>query len=82
MPPQGFNTGSVCTAETAMARLVILLYRDTALPEFPINRNAPLRHRNQAIHDGYDQGETLEVLAARFNLSVQRVHQIIAKHRR
>ena len=65
-----------------MARLVSRLYRDTALPYYPINRNAPLRHRNQAIHAGYAQGQTLAVLAARFKLSVQREHQIIAKHRR
>jgi hypothetical protein len=65
-----------------MARLVVRLYRDSARPDYPINRNAPLRHRNQAIQAGsYAQGATLEVLAARFKLSVQRVHQIIAKQR-
>jgi Mor family transcriptional regulator len=65
-----------------MARLVSRLYRDTPRPDYPINRNAPLRQRNQAIHAGYAQGQTLEGLAARFDLSVQRVHQIIAHRRR
>jgi DNA-directed RNA polymerase sigma subunit (sigma70/sigma32) len=65
-----------------MARLVIMLYQDTALPEYLINRNAPLRQRNQAIDNCHKQGATLEDIAARFDLSVQRVHQILARRRR
>jgi DNA-binding NarL/FixJ family response regulator len=79
MPPQGFGPGAVFLAETAMQRMIVALYYDTTMPEYPWPSNVPLTDRNQAIVDAYRRGETLERIAAAFAISIARVHQIL-KH--
>jgi DNA-binding NarL/FixJ family response regulator len=80
VPPQGFRPGAVFLAETAMQRFIVALYYDTTMPEYPWPSNIPLTDRNQAIVDAYQRGETLERIAAAFEISIARVHQIL-KHR-
>ncbi len=65
-----------------MFSLVLRMYRNTIVPQFPINRNAPWRERNSQIIQCYEKGETLEAIAAKFHLSFQRVHQVIRQYRR
>ncbi len=65
-----------------MRSLVIRMYRDTAVPQYPLNRNAPWRERNHLIVLCYENGETLQAIAAKFHLSFQRVHQVISQYRR
>jgi hypothetical protein len=61
----------------AMHRLLVALYYDTTMPEYPRPSNSPLHEHNQAIIDAYQQGETLECIADVFGISIARVHQII-----
>ncbi len=56
------------------------LYYDTTMPEYPWPSNIPLTERNRAIIEAYERGETLERIAAAFEISIARVHQIL-KHR-
>ncbi len=65
-----------------MLFLVIRMYRDRTVPRYPINRNAPWRERNHQIILCYENGETLQAIAAKFHLSFQRVHQVIRQSRR
>ncbi len=65
-----------------MLFLIVRMYRNMAIPEFPINHNAPWRERNHQIILCYENGETLQAIAAKFNLSFQRVHQVIRQYRR
>ncbi len=65
-----------------MLALVIRMYRDTAVPQYPLNRNAPWRERNHQIILSYENGETLQAIAGKFHLSFQRVHQVIRQYRR
>ena len=55
------------------------LYYDTPMPDYPWPSNIPLTERNQAIIEAYQRGETLERIAATFEISIARVHQIL-KH--
>jgi hypothetical protein len=63
-----------------MQRFIVALYYDTAMPDYPWPSNTPLAERNQAIMDTYQRGETLERIAAAFEISIARVHQIIRDH--
>jgi DNA-binding NarL/FixJ family response regulator len=79
VPPQGFGPGAVFATETAIRHFIVALYYDTTMPEYPWPSNVPLTDRNQAIVDAYRRGETLERIAAAFEISIARVHQIL-KH--
>jgi hypothetical protein len=81
MPLQGFRPGAVFSTETAMERLLVALYVETTMPEYPWPSNSPMSERNQAIMDAYRQGETLEHIATVFGISIARVHQIITGQR-
>ncbi len=65
-----------------MLSLVLRMYRNMAAPESPINHNAPWRERNHQIVLCYQNGETLEAIAAKFGVSFQRVHQVIRHYLR
>ncbi len=65
-----------------MLSLVLRTYRNLALPQYPINHNAPWRERNRQIIQCYEDRETLLSIAAKFHLSFQRVHQVIRQYRR
>jgi hypothetical protein len=53
------------------------LYYDTTMPDYPWLSNIPLTVRNQAIIEAYQHGETLMRIAAAFEISIARVHQIL-----
>ncbi len=56
---------------------IVALYYDTTMPDYPWPSNIPLTERNQAIIEAYQRGETLEGIAATFEISIARVHQIL-----
>jgi DNA-binding NarL/FixJ family response regulator len=64
-----------------MHRFIVALYDDSEMPDYPWPSNSPLTERNQAILDCHQRGETLERIAATFEISVARVHQIITNGR-
>jgi hypothetical protein len=55
----GISPGAVFPTESAMERLLIALYVETTMPEYPRPLNSPLHERNQANFDACQQGETL-----------------------
>jgi hypothetical protein len=68
----GSGLNSVSAATTLVLRL---LYLNPVQPE-----KSPSTHdRNELIRTRYAAGETLEVLAQAFHLSVQRIHQIVRR---
>ena len=77
MPPRSFQPGAVFALETAMQCFIVALYHDTFMPDYPRPSNLPLTERNQAIVAAYARGDTLERIAAAFDISIARVHQII-----
>ncbi len=64
-------------AETAMQCFIVVLYYDTTMPDYPWPPNIPLTEGNQAIIEAYQRGETLERIAAAFEISIALVHQIL-----
>ena len=61
-PPRGLGPGAVFGAEMAMQHLILVLYNDTTMSEYPKSPNMPLSERNQALADAYQRGETLAKL--------------------
>ncbi len=51
------------------------------MPEYPWPSNVPLTERNQVIVEAYQRGETLERIAAAFEISIARLHQIVQNSR-
>ncbi len=78
MPPRGFKPSSI-SLERATQLYVIRLYHHTSIPEHPVNRNSPNHSRNREIVACYQNNETLESIASKFHISLQRVHQIIQR---
>ncbi len=78
--PPGFGHGAVFLAETAMQCVIVALYNNATMPDYPRPSNILLTERNQVIIQAYRRGETLERIAATFEISIARVHQIL-KHR-
>ena len=71
------TTGSGLNSAAAAVALVLrLLYANPV----PLEKPLGTQDRNERIRTRHAAGETLESLAQEFNLSVQRVHQIV--HRR
>jgi hypothetical protein len=60
-----------------MQCFIVALYYDTTMPEYPWPSNVLQTDRNQAIIEAYQRGETLERIAAAFEVSIARVHQIL-----
>ncbi len=60
-----------------MQRCIVALYYDAAMPDYPWPSNAPLAERTQAIVDVCQRGETLAHIAAVFEISIARIHQVI-----
>jgi hypothetical protein len=61
-----------------MSQFILAMYVDTAAPQYPRPINVKRTDRNQAIIEAYHNGETLERIAAMFDISIARAHQIIA----
>ncbi len=81
MPPRGFGAGAVFAADSAMQCLIVALYDETVVPDYPFPLNLPLTERNQTIIEAYRKGETLERIAVAFHISTARVHQIVKNRR-
>ena len=65
-----------------MAFILELLYKDEPLPKKPVsNKTSERIHRNRNIRQRYQDGETIAELARAYNLSDQRIHQIV-NHKR
>jgi len=77
VPSQGFDPSTISSPKWAMQVYVIRLYRDTLIPVYPLNHNTPQHERNHQIVAYYKNNETLEFIAAKFHISLQRVHQIV-----
>jgi hypothetical protein len=62
-----------------MSQFILAMYVDTVAPQYPRPANVERTDRNQAIKQAYQNGETLERIAAQFDISIARAHQIIAQ---
>lgn len=64
--------------DRAVQLLLGILYGDTPEPPAPLSdKTAKLQGRNEQIRTRYAIGETLVELAAAYNISLQRIHQIV-----
>ena len=62
---------------------MVLLYIGQSAPTFPLTDHTPANHhRNEQIRTRHQQGETVMHLAAAFNISEQRISQIIRGRRK
>jgi Mor family transcriptional regulator len=61
----------------AMLRCIVAMYVDTVPPEYPRPSNVKQSKRNAAIIEAYQNGNTLDQIATKFNISIARAHQII-----
>jgi Mor family transcriptional regulator len=61
---------------------MLLLYIGQKMPLAPLTDHTPSKHtRNQEIRERYAQGETIVDLAEAFELSAQRVSQVLRGRR-
>jgi hypothetical protein len=76
----GFGTPCVPSLNTAIRRVLDLLYDGIPLPKSPVTeKHIPLSERNRLICGPYAAGETLEEIADDLSISHQRVHEIIQR---
>ncbi len=62
---------------------MVLLYIGQSAPAFPLTDHTPTKHqRNDEIRARYTKGETIGYLARLFDISVQRVRQIVLGRRK
>ena len=78
LAPTGVGAPPLPTLNSAVNRLLDRLYWGIPLPQKPITeKHIPKDERNDLICERYANGESLESIGAAFELSVQRVHQIV-----
>ncbi|MCU0463923.1 MAG: hypothetical protein MUF38_05090 [Anaerolineae bacterium] len=76
--PTGITDAALPNLSAAIFRLLEILYSDEPQPLNPIsNKHLSNAERNGQICARHAAGDTLEEIAKDFNLSLQRVHQII-----
>ncbi|MBN8595977.1 MAG: hypothetical protein J0M33_29760 [Anaerolineae bacterium] len=64
----------------AISRLIDCLYEEIPISSIPISFTRIIKaDRNRAILQQYDEGCTLEEIAAEYSISLQRVHEIIKR---
>lgn len=73
MLPQNANS----VFEKAVQLILSLLYTSTSIPKQPLSDNPTLVERNQKIRERYGNGEKVSKLAQEFEVSEQRIYQII-----
>jgi hypothetical protein len=62
---------------------MMLLYVGRSIPTFPLTDHTPTKHqRNEEIRARYAKGETIGYLARLFDISEQRVSQLILGQRK
>ena len=76
----GFGTPCVPSLNAAISRVLDQLYAGSPLPLQPVSeKHLSKSERNAHICERYSLGETLETLAKEFNLSPQRIHEILLR---
>jgi hypothetical protein len=82
-PHRGPRGGAFQHLVDGVAYGMVLLYIGQSTPTFPLTDHTPTKHRrNEEIRVRYAKGETIGYLARLFNVSVQRVSQIIRGQRK
>jgi hypothetical protein len=62
---------------------IVLLYVGQSAPTFPLTDHTPTKHRwNEEIRARYAAGETIGYLALLFDISEQRISQILLGQRK
>jgi hypothetical protein len=76
--PTGFDITRLPSLNSAIQRLLERHYRGIPLPSKPVNYKTPTKvARNDEIRDRFANGETIADLARDYDLTDQRVFQII-----
>jgi len=76
----GFNITRLPSINAAIERVIEQLYAGILLPLQPITqKHLSKSERNIVICERYSEGETLEEIAESYNLSYQRVYEIIQR---
>jgi len=69
--------------QRASSHIVRLLYPDFSLPEIPLSDRTPTKYeRNFAIRERFAAGESIADLARDYDISDQRVFQIVHRRRK
>lgn len=80
LTPTGFDITRIPSMNTAIRRVLDLLYHGIPRPTQPVtDKQVSLNERNRLICACYAAGETLEAIAQEMGISYQRVHQIIRR---
>ncbi len=78
--PTGFWNTALPSLERAINHLLDRLYVDIPLPIQPVTKkHVSKAARNAKIMEYYLEGKALDEIAAMFDISAQRVHQIVNK---
>mgnify|MGYP002403098336 CR=1 FL=1 len=76
----GFNITRLPSINDAIERVIEQLYAEIPLPSHPITeKHLSKSERNAEICERYWGGETLDEIAEDYQLSHQRVHEIILR---
>ena len=83
MPHRGVETGGFQHLVDAINYGMLLMYIGQKMPLAPLTDHTPSKlTRNQEIRERYAQGETIVGLAAAFDISEQRVSQVLRGRRK
>lgn len=83
MPPRGFGSIPLHLLCNAMITSLKYLYTNDPKPLSPKGNQRPNKlARNKLIQERYSDGLTIPEIAKIFNISLQRVHQIIHNRRK
>ena len=83
MPQRGPRDGAFQHLVDGVAYGMVLFYVGQSTPTFPFTDHTPTKYqRNEEIRARYAKGETIGYLAQLFEISVQRVSQIVLKWRK
>jgi hypothetical protein len=83
VPHRGPRGGAFQRLVDGVGYGMVLFYIGQATPAFPLTDHTPTKHRRNAeIRARYAKGETIGYLARLFDISVQRVSQIVLGRRK
>jgi hypothetical protein len=81
--PRGLEPRAFQDLVDGVAYGMVLFYIGQPTPTFPLTDHTPTKYRrNEEIRTRYAKGETIGYLARLFDISVQRVSQIVLKRRK
>jgi Mor family transcriptional regulator len=82
MPHRGLYVRGLQHPGAAIQYGILLLYLGQKMPQFPLTNHTPTKlTRNQEIRERYAQGETIADLAVAYEISEQRVSQVLRRRR-